>query len=111
MNIEECAACYRGVMKTALHKFLHNCSNFNLSCVSTSVILLQWFDSVSVLVQCFDRVSILCSVLTAFRDLVRTTAKVQNPVLICPRHLFWRQSNCRIQSWRHNSSAVYLYKV
>ena len=72
MDIEECAAYFRSVMKTALHKFLHNCSNFNLCCVSTSVIL----------VQCFDSVSILCSVLTAFRDLVHTTAKVQN---LCPR--------------------------
>ena len=110
MDIEECAAYFRSVMKTALHKFLHNCSNFNLCCVSTSVILVQCLDSVSVLVQCLDSVSILCSVLTAFRDLVHTTAKVQNlcPSLPSPRHLFWRQSDRRIQSWRHNSSAVYL---
>ena len=57
MDIEECAAYFRSVMKTALHKFLHNCGNFNLCCVSTSVILVQCFDSVSVLVQCFDSVA------------------------------------------------------
>jgi len=66
MDIEECAAYFRSVMKTALHKFLHNCGNFNLCCVSTSVILVQCFDfnlccvSTSViLVQCFDSVSVL----------------------------------------------------